>query len=398
MNAIGFIVHNYIIKPQKQPSGNKEKFMQKKVLILSEAFGSGHTKAAEALAQGISLQEPSVQTQIIEIGRMLHPSISNLILGSYKQTIKMCPFLWKKIYHLTRHNQTTPSWLQVVIYQLLHRNIEKVLEQIKPDLIICTHPFSSSSLSRLKRLGYPVSLCTIITDFHAHRVWVQPEVNLYMVSDDEVRQQLIRCGIPKHRIAVTGIPIKSNFWTQHNKREARAKLNLKDMPTVMVMGGGLGLGGIKDLAHSLIKWKESIQLIICTGYNHSLKRSLECDKHFQHPHIVIMGFVDIIDQLLDATDLLITKPGGITTFEALSKGVPMLIFQPIPGHEEYNCNHLVKHRLAIRIQNLQELDSWVEKLLFVPEEIETIYESIKQFQQKMNPLAGVKAVIDLLAQ
>lgn len=165
-------------------------------------------------------------------------------------------------------------------------------------------------------------------------------------------------SIRQRRIAVTGIPIQSHFWSKGSKPDVRNTLNMKNMPTVLVMGGGDSLGGIKELAYSLIEWKERIQLIICTGYNHSLKFSLERNKHFQHPHIKIVGFVDFIDKLLDAADLLITKPGGLTCFEALSKGVPMLIYQPIPRHEEYNCNHLVKHELAVRIHHRQEV-SWI---------------------------------------
>lgn len=107
--------------------------------------------------------------------------------------------------------------------------------------------------------------------------------------------------------------------------------------------------------------------------------------------------MDIIDKLLDAADLLITKPGGLTCFEALSKGVPMLIYQPIPGHEEYNCNHLVQHELAIRIHHRQEVDRWIENLLFFPDTFERFYKNIEQFQKQMNPLAGAKAVLDLLA-
>jgi processive 1,2-diacylglycerol beta-glucosyltransferase len=126
------------------------------------------------------------------------------------------------------------------------------------------------------------------------------------------------------------------------------------------------------------------------------KDSLERNEHFQHPHIRIVGFVDIIDKLLDASDLLISKPGGLTCIEALIKGVPMLIYQPIPGHEEYNCNHLVKHELAIRIHHRQEVDGWIEKLLCFPDTFEQLYKNIEQFQQKMNPLAGAKAVLNLL--
>lgn len=373
--------------------------MNKKVLILSEAFGTGHTKAAEALAQGISFQEPSVQTHIIELGSMLHPIVNDLVLRIYKQSITTFSFLWKKIYeHLTNSNHTTPYWLQFLIYQLMHRNLEIVLEQINPDLVICTHPFSSSSLSRLKRKGYQVHLCTVVTDFHVHKVWAQPEVDLYMASNEDVARQLIRYGISAQRIAVTGIPVKSDFWKKKNKLEARNGLHLKNLPTVLVMGGGLGLGGIKEIANTLIKWTNNIQLIICAGSNEPLKTFLENNVLFQHPHIVILGYVNFIDQLLDAADVLITKPGGLTCFEALTKGIPMLIYEPIPGHEEYNCDYLVGRNLAIKVRSKQEVDNWIEKLLLFPETFKGLHENMKKFQLNTDPLAGAKVVLNLLAR
>ncbi|MEV2909602.1 hypothetical protein ABNF65_13370 [Paenibacillus larvae] len=142
--------------------------MQKKILILSE-FGSGHTKAAEALAQSIAYLEPSIHTQIVEIGKMLHPTRTAFFFRVYMKLITVYPFLWKKIYE-SKQNQPISQWLQFTIYQLFHRNIEQILDKIQPDLIICTHPFNSSSIARLKKMGYPVSLCTVITDFHAHGI------------------------------------------------------------------------------------------------------------------------------------------------------------------------------------------------------------------------------------
>ncbi|XEC94270.1 glycosyltransferase [Paenibacillus tarimensis] len=373
--------------------------MMKNILILSEAFGSGHTKAAEALAQGLSLQDPSVHTEIIEIGKKLHPVTSSLVLHAYKHLIRLFPNFWRRVYRNLSKHKATSYWLQFLLYQLFHRNIEHVLEQKKPDLVICTHPFISSSLSRLKRMGqHPLKFCTVITDFHAHRVWIQHEVDHYLVSNEEVRRQLIETGISKRRISITGIPVQPHFWTKNNKKHARSALSLKNMPTVIIMGGGFGLGGIKELAFSLSKWKENVQLLICTGYNFSLKNSLERDEFIQHPHIRVMGFVDHIDLLMDAADLLITKPGGLTCFEALRKGVPMLIYQPIPGHEEYNSDHLVKHGLAIRIHHRKEADEWIEKLLFYPESFEPYYKNIDQFQQQMKPLAGAETILNLLEQ
>ncbi|WP_083397664.1 glycosyltransferase [Paenibacillus sp. LC231] len=372
--------------------------MKKKILILSEAFGSGHTKAAEALAEGILHEEPSIHIQIVEIGKILHPTTTSLILRSYQKLITKYPNVWKKLYQ-SKQDRPIPCWLQFIIYQLFHRNIEQVLEQIKPHLVICTHPFSSSTVSRLKKTkknGYPVRLCTVITDFHAHRVWVQREVDLYIVSGDEVSRQLMHMGIPRNRIAAAGIPVKSDFSEKTSKQEARTKLKLQNLPTVLVMGGGLGLGGLHELAHSLLKWKDSVQLLICAGYNDALRLSLQHNELFQHPHIRVMGFVDIIDQLLDAADLLITKPGGLTCFEALSKGVPMLIYQPIPGHEEYNCRYLVECQLAIRTNDVLEVDGWIGKLLYSPESFASLHENMKQFQQSMNSYAGVESVLKLL--
>ncbi|MEB3102889.1 MGDG synthase family glycosyltransferase [Ferviditalea candida] len=369
--------------------------MQNKILIFSEAFGNGHTKAAEALAQSISIQEPAVRTKIVELANLLHPLASNLTLRSYKKMITAYPRVWRKIYD-SNQNQPISERMQYVIYQLFHRKMEQILENERPQMAICTHPFTSSSLSRLKRLGHPVRFCTVITDFHAHSMWIQPEVDLYMVSDHEVQRQLISMGIPSEKIAVTGIPVTLNFWTKRTKQEARNLLNLKNLPTILVMGGGLGLGGIRELAYSLVKWKERVQIIICTGNNDNLRLHLQHDKQFHHPNIVILGFVDNIDKLLDASDLLITKPGGLTCFESLSKGVPMLIFQPIPGHEERNCNYLEKRGLAVRMDHVKRVDNWIEKLLFASEAFEPLRKNIEQFRQQFNPLAAAETVLDLL--
>lgn len=369
--------------------------MSKNVLILSEPFGTGHTKAAEALMQGISHLAPSIRTEILELSQKLHPLTTTLMFHSYIKMIIMFPPLWRKMYQY-KQNKPLSNWVKFIIYHIFHREIEVLLDQVKPHLIICTHPFSSSSASRLKRLGYPFTLCTVITDFHVHRAWVHPEVDVYLVPSDEVKYQLINMGIQRNRIVVTGIPIRSIFWTKKNKQEVRQKLKLRDLPTVMVMGGGLGLGGIYQLAHTLLKWKEELQMVICTGSNEKLKRSLTQDEKFHHPHIHILGFVEIIDEWMEASDLLITKPGGLTCFEALVKGVPMLLYQPIPGHEEKNSDFLVNNHLAIRIDTQNEVDVWMQKLIFSPQEFKFIHDRIRQFQQKIDPMASAGFIIKLL--
>lgn len=369
--------------------------INKKVLILSEAFGNGHTTAAEALAQGLDQLAPAVRTHIVEAGQELHPITTTLMFRFYVQLIKAFPSSWRKLY-VTKQSQPVSKSVQYVIYNMFHRNLNNLLDQETPNLVICTHPFTSSSLSRLKRLGYPLNLCTVITDFHAHGIYVQPEVDLYLVSNEAVQQELVSMGVNSSRIRITGIPTKSKFWSKHDKQEVRRILEVKDMPTVMVMGGGCGLGGIGRLAHALAKWKESLQLVICTGHNETLKQSLSKHASFRHPHIRVLGFVDNIDKWMDASDLLITKPGGLTCFEALCKGIPMLLYQPIPGHEEKNCDFLAKNNLAVRIENEHEADEWIHKLLFHPREIELFQERIRLYGQQTDPLASTESIIQLL--
>ncbi|KAB2332137.1 galactosyldiacylglycerol synthase [Cytobacillus depressus] len=371
--------------------------MSKKVLILSEAIGDGHTKAAEGLMQGISHLAPSIQTQILEVGQTLHPLTSKLLVNSYLKMISLSPSIWRKLYQY-KQNQPLSDWKKSVIYQLFHRRIEVIIEQEKPHLVICTHPFTSSSLSRLKRLGHTFTLCTVITDFHVHGAWVHSEVDIYLVSSEDISTQLMQMGIPENRLIATGLPISSNFWLRKNKQEIRKKLKLKNMPSVLVMGGGLGLGGIQQLANELIKWKEKIQVIICTGRNEKLRRTLLKNKMVHHPHVHIIGFVEHIDEWMIAADLLITKPGGLTCYEALSKGLPLYIYQPIPGHEEGNCDYLVKNRLAIQIDGLNHIDELIGNLLISSTEMQFLQERIREFQQNVDPLASAEFIINLLRQ
>ena len=369
--------------------------VNKKVIILSECVGNGHTKAAEALMQGITYLAPTIHTQLLEAGLKLHPITTKIIVRLNQKMNSLSPSLWGKVYHY-KHNETLSNWKKFIIYLLFHRKIENLIEHEKPHLVICTHPFTSSSISRLKKLGYTFTLCTVLTDFHVHGAWVNSGVDIYLVSNEDMYNQLINMGVKKNRIAVTDMPIRSNFWVRKNKQEMRQKLGLKNIPTIMIMGGGLGLGGIQEIAHALVKWKENIQIIICTGNNEPLKRVLFNNKKFHHPHVHILGFVDIIDEWMEAADLLITKAGGLTCFEAMSKGLPIYIYRPIPGHEEKNCEFLINNHLALKIDDITNLDSVIGKLLFSPQEITSLYDRLKEYQRKINPLASAELIIKQL--
>ncbi|GAA0453796.1 MGDG synthase family glycosyltransferase [Alkalibacillus silvisoli] len=371
--------------------------MPKKILILSEPFGLGHTKVAEGIAQRISMYDSSIDIKIMELGSVLKPFITSVFVHSYQKLSTQLPTLWRKLYHFQQHQPVSMS-LQYSIYKLFHRKIEDVLEQFEPDLVICTHPFCSSTVARKKRLGFKVKQCTILTDCYAHGIWAQPEVDLYFVPNQGVKDQMVDMGIKSDRIVVTGIPVDPKFSTNENKHHIRKELNLKELPTVLIMGGGLGLGGIPQIANTIAKWKEELQIVICTGKNEKLKDSLLDNKDFQHTNIHVLGYVDNVDEWMEASDLLITKPGGLTCFEAIFKGVPLLIYQPLFGHEEENCQFFVKQELAIELSGEDMVDDYINKLLNEPEEINKIRQNMQQFQQKMDPQRSVQSIVEFLYQ
>lgn len=371
--------------------------MRKKVLILSEAVGHGHTKAAEALLQGISLLLPMVEVKILEASHLLHPIATKIMVQFYLKLIVFFPNIWRKIYHYYQ-DRPLSKWKKEIIYFFLYRKIEDTLSQEKPHVVICTHSFSSVAMARLKRRGFPVTLCVAITDFHVHGVWVHPEVDLYLVANQNVYDELIRMGIHQNKILVTGIPSRSDFWSTGDKEAIRKKFKLKDLPIILIMGGGLGLGGIQKISYALLKWKSKVQLIICTGDNTKLRKILENDPAFHHPHIHILGFVEEIGDWMEVADLLITKSGGLTCFEALLKGVPLCIYQPISGHEEKNCDFLVKNRLAVRIDDSVQIDQWIEKMCKGSDALSEIDQNISRFKSQIDPLACAKSIVNLLHQ
>lgn len=369
----------------------------KKVLIVSENFGSGHTKAAEALAKGLRRSEPGIEVRIVELGCELSPQVSRALLFSYLTMLKRAPSLWKKIYGL-HHSRTLPKWVEWCLHQALYKNLSDYVKKYRPDLVISTHPFSSSGMARLKREEkMPVTLCTLITDFSAHGSWVHPEADRYLVSHAGVKEQLAQMGVEPGKVNVTGIPTDSRFWEEQARETARNKLGLHHLPTVLILGGGLGMGQTDRLVKVAAKWKDGMQILVCTGHNQRLKESLESDPELQHPQIRITGYTSEMPDWMDAADLVVSKPGGMTCSEAIAKGKPLLIYGSIPGHEERNGRFMEKQGLAEVVANEDELNAWFEKLLMGDPCFFRLREQMLQWRQNIHPSHSVKVVLNLLA-
>jgi len=334
---------------------------KKRVLLLSEGFGSGHTQAAHALAVGLRRRSPHVHTKVMELGGFFHPTLAPLILSAYRRTIIHSPKLVGIMYR-AQYKKSLNRFTQLALHRLFYMQTATMIEQLRPDAIVCTHPIPNAIIARLKRLGMQLPLYTVITDYDAHGTWIADGVTSYFVSTDEVRIKLVQRGIKADNIRVTGIPVHPNFWRDNDPAILNTRFGLKPMPTVLVMGGGWGIPAHKELLLRLASWCDHIQLIVCTGNNSDQMEALAKNPIFDHPHIHLFGFTNEIDKLMDVSDLLITKPGGMTCTEAMIKGIPMLFCTPLPGQEEKNCQYFTSRGYGREIISLTDIDLACERL------------------------------------
>jgi processive 1,2-diacylglycerol beta-glucosyltransferase len=365
---------------------------KKRILILSEGFGAGHTQAAHALSVGLRQIAPDVQTRVLELGTFLHPTIMPLVYAAYRKTLTSKPELYAKLYR-SQYNKSLSRWMELMLHRLFYAQTAEVLRQLRPDAVVCTHPFPNAVISRLKRSGLNIPLYTVITDYDLHGAWVTSETNAYLVSTPGVKRQLLSRGVPPHKINVTGIPVHPNFWRQHDKEEIRRRFGLKAMPTVLIMGGGWGIVSDLGLLEHMMRWRESIQFIICLGNNRKTQEKLQENPVFVHPNVRLLGFVKEIDQLMEVSDLLVTKPGGLTVTEALTKGIPMLFYQAIPGQEEENCQYFLENGYGELLDSPEKADQWMFKLTNNYEEIAAKRARFHQMAVNYQPTDCPRAIL-----
>ena len=361
---------NFILLSVEEREGH---FLKKlRVLVFSAGFGQGHLRAAEAIIEGIRIKEPSAEFVHLDFSDFLNKQISSIIKIIYGEIIKYIPKFWGRIYYKTSKVQPK-SLSQRLLNQLGRNDFLRYIQIFNPDFIVCTYPTVSSVLAQLRLdqiLQVPV--ITVITDYTVHSHWVHPGVDQYIVACAEVKASLVSWGIKAQRIQVTGIPVSPKFEVEMDREQINAKLGLvSDIPTFLLMGGSYGvLKSAKRISKKLADSKVPVQTIIVCGKNEKLYHSLEEVIAQARNPMVRLGFVHNIEELMSVSDLIITKAGGLTVSEALTKHLPLVIYKPIPGQEDENA-HLVQRLGAGIVAGTEvELGRLLNGFLNHPEDIE----------------------------
>jgi processive 1,2-diacylglycerol beta-glucosyltransferase len=343
---------------------------QKKLLLLSVSAGAGHMRAAEALRAHAQLHHEGVDAVHLDVMNYVSSGFRKLYADYYITLVNKAPALWGYLYHAT--NDARPDSKREKVRQALERlntgALLKEIAQAKPDAIICTHFLPAEILSRLiRKHGFTCPVWVQVTDFDLHRMWVHEHMAGYFAASDEVAFRMQAQGIPAAAIAVTGIPIMPVFGATLERDVCAAEFGLDaSSTTILLMGGGAGLGSLDTVAERLLALEDGFQLIVLAGKNAAALAALQA-LALRHPgRLLAQGFTDKVERLMACADLVITKPGGLTTSECLAMGLPMIVNAPIPGQEERNADYLLEQGVALKAFDSTTLEFRVRYLLDNP--------------------------------
>ncbi len=350
--------------------------LPRRVILMYISEVSGHHSATVAIENAIKMISPKAEILNINAFNYTNPISEKVINRLYMGVIKRAPQIWEYLYD-------NPAIVKKVekIKQAIHKfnspKLKLLFDRFKPDAIVCAQAFPCGMVSDYKKAFHSrLPLVAVLTDFIAHSYWVYDAVDYYITPSEEVSLMLAKKGVGVEKIRPLGIPFDPKFNEALDKNALFQKFDLRpSKPVILIMGGGQGLGPMRTIIKSLEKVKKDIQEIIVAGKNKKLYNSLKRRLKKYKKKALLFGFVDNIHELMRISDIIITKPGGVTVAEVLAKGIPMIIIKPIPGQEASNTVYLTEKGAAIKIDNPEEANLAVEYLLDNPVRLSEIRKS-----------------------
>jgi processive 1,2-diacylglycerol beta-glucosyltransferase len=344
--------------------GNANQIMR--VLIATVTAGGGHLAAAAALDEAWRALRPGDVVDQVDLGKFFSPLHRKIVSEGYVKLVNHAPELWGMMFAKTDKPRTarTLNRVRAIFPSNSRVRFGRYVKQSRPDVVLCTHYFPLETLNHLrKRRGEPRPLAvSVVTDFEAHALWMDSCVDLYCVAAEETKARLVARGAAAENVVATGIPISAKFSAKLDAKAVRKVLGLRDdLPVLLVPSGGFGMGPVAEILAELDKVGRPFQTVVVTGRNQELRRELAAQDR-KHP-TQVLGYASNMHEMMVVADLLITKPGGLTSSEALAMGKPLFILNPIPGQEAANSDFLLEHGAAAKVNRVEDLPYRIEQLL-----------------------------------
>jgi processive 1,2-diacylglycerol beta-glucosyltransferase len=342
-----------------------------RVLVLSASAGAGHLRAAEAVEKALRVRGLASEVQHLDVLRYTNNVFRHLYSKAYIDLVNKAPEVLGWLYdHLDVPGRNEK--VRLAFDRLNTVPFINFLNKFQPDVAICTHFLPSEIISWLKSEKKVNILNTVIvTDLDVHAMWLCRHIEQYFVAMEETKVHLVALGVRESNVTVSGIPIDPVFAEVKDYRSMRFKHGLDvDRFTILVSAGGFGVGPVEHIIQALSSLSRPAQVVVVCGRNEELRARLaHVVREFTKASgatFYLLGFTTEMDELMAASDLFVGKPGGLTTSEALSKGMPMVVINPIPGQEERNSDHLLEEGIAIRCNNLPALAYKIDRLIDEP--------------------------------
>jgi processive 1,2-diacylglycerol beta-glucosyltransferase len=337
---------------------------KKRIILMYISQNSGHHHAS--LAIETALRELSDAVDILNVNsfHFTNPILEQVINRAYMGVVRKTPEVWGYLYDNPKIVRRTQR-LRDSIHKYNSQKMKRLIDNFDPHAVMCTQAFPCGIVADHKKtFGSSLVLAGVLTDYAPHAYWFFDNVDFYFIPSEETRQKFIANGIPEDRLKVTGIPIHPKFRRIKERSAIRERLGIPpEAPVVLIMGGSQGMGPFKEIIKIIDSSFPDVYIIAIAGENRRLYAYLH--KRAQRPggKIIALPHVDNIDELMSIASFVVSKPGGITISEALAKGCPLIMVKPIPGHEEMNASHLVKHQAAMKINHIKEMRPLVRELL-----------------------------------
>jgi processive 1,2-diacylglycerol beta-glucosyltransferase len=343
---------------------------QKKLLLLSVSAGAGHARAADAIRAHAQLHHADIEARHLDVMDFVSSAFRTLYTDFYIKLVNKAPAVWGYLYSATNEasSDSSSERMRRALERLSTGALLKEIDKFKPDAIICTHFLPAEILSRqIRKHGFTCPVWVQVTDFDLHRMWVHEHMAGYFAANDEVSFRMQAQGIAADAVAVTGIPIMPVFGAALDRAVCAAEFGLDPQrTTILLMGGGAGLGSLDTVAARLLALDDGFQLIVLAGKNAAALAALQALALRYPGRLLPQGFTDKVERLMACADLVITKPGGLTTSECLAMGLPMIVNAPIPGQEERNADYLLEQGVALKAFDSVTLEYRVRHLLANP--------------------------------
>ncbi len=368
----------------------------KRIILMYISEVSGHHSATLAIEKALKMLQPDVEVLNINAFNYTNPISEKIVNRLYMSVLKRTPQIWDYLYD-------NPAVVKRVekIKESIHKfnspKLQILFDKFKPDALVCTQAFPCGMCADYKKTyNSNIPLVAVLTDYVPHSYWIYDTVNYYITPSEDVTLGLIKKGVERNKIRSLGIPFDPKFNEPMDKPKIAQKFKINpNLPTILIMGGGQGLGPIKTIVKSLEKVKKEIQEVVVTGTNKKLYNSLKRKIKKYKKKILLFEYVNTIDELMGISDIIITKPGCVPCSEVLAKHLARLIVKPLPGQEANNTRYLTEKGTAIKIDEPKDLNLVIEDLLKEPDKLKCLYESAVRLNKPNSSLDIAKLLLDL---